>query len=87
MPESCNATSSEESRWCGDPGSYQMNARCPLQVVGAGPVGMSLVLALCNRVAAASGKGGIHGFQSYPLAIAPRIIDCLTAHIAVEKVH
>lgn len=32
-------------------------------------------------------KGGIHGFQSYPLAIAPRIIDCLTAQIAVEEVH
>ena len=24
---------------------------CPLQVVGAGPAGMSLVLALCNRIA------------------------------------
>jgi hypothetical protein len=32
-------------------------------------------------------KGGFHGFQSYPLAIAPRIIDCLTARIAVEEVH
>ena len=31
-------------------------------------------------------KGGIHGFQSYPLVIAPRIIDCLTAQIAVEEV-
>jgi hypothetical protein len=31
-------------------------------------------------------RGGIHGFQSYPLAIAPRIIDCLTARLAVEKV-
>jgi len=32
-------------------------------------------------------NGGIHGFQSYPLLIAPRIIDCLTAQVAVEKVH
>jgi hypothetical protein len=32
-------------------------------------------------------NGGLHGFQSYPLAIAPRIIDCLTAQAAVEKVH
>lgn len=34
----------------------------------------------------ASFNGGIHGFQSYPLAIAPGIIDCLTARQAVEKV-
>ncbi len=34
----------------------------------------------------ASFSGGIHGFQSYPLTIAPRIIDCLAAQIAVEKV-
>jgi hypothetical protein len=80
-------------------------------VIGAGPAGMSLVLALCNRVATANGRdiaearlleslhiieandaagepsfnGGIYGFQSYPLAIAPRIIDCLTAQAAVEK--
>ena len=31
-------------------------------------------------------RGGIHGFLSYPLAIAPIIIDCLTARLAVEKV-
>jgi hypothetical protein len=30
--------------------------------------------------------GGIHGFQSYPLAIAPRIIDCLTAQMSAESV-
>jgi hypothetical protein len=28
--------------------------------------------------------GGIHGFQSYPLAIAPRIIDGLIARVAAE---
>ena len=32
-------------------------------------------------------RGGLHGFQSYPIAIAPRIIDCLTAQVAVGKVH
>jgi hypothetical protein len=32
-------------------------------------------------------NGGLHGFQSYPLSIAPRIIDCLTAQVAVGKVH
>jgi len=61
---------------------------------------MSLVLALCNRVAAAHALlriagsargepgfcGGMHGFQSYPPAIAPRIIDSLTAPIAAEKI-
>lgn len=31
--------------------------------------------------------GGIHGFQSYPSAIAPRIIDGLTARVAAEKIH
>ena len=30
--------------------------------------------------------GGLHGFQSYPQAIAPRIIDCLTARSAAETV-
>jgi len=30
--------------------------------------------------------GGIHGFQSYPRAIAPRIIDCLAARTFAEKV-
>jgi hypothetical protein len=30
--------------------------------------------------------GGIHGFQSYPLAIAPKIIDCLTAQMSAETV-
>lgn len=30
--------------------------RIPLQVIGAGPAGMGLVLALCNRIAAADGK-------------------------------
>jgi hypothetical protein len=32
-----------------------VSADCPLQLIGAGPAGMSLVLALCNRVAAAQG--------------------------------
>jgi hypothetical protein len=90
-----------------------VSADCPLQVIGAGPAGMSLslVLALCNRVATANGRdisearlleslhiieandaagepsfnGGIHGFQSYPLSIAPRIVNCLTAQASVEK--
>jgi hypothetical protein len=31
--------------------------------------------------------GGLHGFQSYPLAIAPRIIESLKARIAAEKNH
>ncbi len=29
-------------------------------------------------------NGGIHGFQSYPLAIAPRIIDNLLANMPME---
>jgi len=33
----------------------------------------------------ASFRGGLHGFQSYPLAIAPRIIESLKARIAAEK--
>jgi hypothetical protein len=31
-------------------------------------------------------NGGLHGFQSYPIAIAPRIIDCLTAQMAVGEI-
>ena len=31
-------------------------------------------------------RGGLHGFQSYPLTIAPGIIDRLTARQALEKV-
>ena len=34
----------------------------------------------------ASFHGGIHGFQSYPLAIAPKLIDYLAARLALEKV-
>lgn len=30
-------------------------------------------------------NGGLHGFQSYPLTIAPRLIDSLAAMLAVEK--
>jgi len=29
-------------------------------------------------------NGGIHGFQSYPLAVAPRLLDKMTANITVE---
>jgi len=31
--------------------------------------------------------GGIHGFQSYPTAIAPRVIDRLVAHLGEEISH
>ncbi len=31
-------------------------SKIPLQIIGAGPAGMGLVLALCNRIAAADGK-------------------------------
>ncbi len=31
--------------------------------------------------------GGIHGFQSYPLAIAPRVIDKITANLNPEALH
>jgi hypothetical protein len=33
----------------------------------------------------ASFRGGLHGFQSYPLAIAPRIIESLQARLTAEK--
>ncbi len=32
-------------------------------------------------------SGGIHGFQSYPLAVAPPIIDCLIANLPMEVNH
>jgi hypothetical protein len=53
-----------------------------------GLFGMGLGLNILPDDAAGepSFHGGIHGFQSYPLAIAPRIIDCLTAQMPVEKV-
>jgi len=35
----------------------------------------------------ASFGGGVHGFQSYPLAIAPRIIARIIARMSGEKNH
>jgi hypothetical protein len=35
----------------------------------------------------ASFRGGLHGFQSYPLAIAPRIIESLQARLTAEKMN
>jgi hypothetical protein len=84
----------------GDDSHGSVSNNCPLRVIGAGLTRMSSVLAPCNRVAAApalvriasSARGepglhrGMHGFQSYPMLIAPRIIDWLTARLAVEKV-
>jgi len=32
-------------------------------------------------------RGGLHGFLSYPLSIAPGIIACLTTQMTAEKVH
>ena len=35
----------------------------------------------------ASFDGGIHGFQSYPTSIAPRVIDRLVAHLGEERLN
>ena len=53
-----------------------------------GLYGMGLGLNILPPIAfaEASFDGGVHGFQSYPLSIAPGLIDSLTAMLAVEKV-
>ena len=34
----------------------------------------------------ASFNGGLHGFQSYPLTIAPRLIEKITRNLRLEEV-
>jgi len=63
------------------------NSKIPLQVKGAGPAGMGLGLNILPEEEPRGEQrfnGGIHGFQSYPLAIAPRIIDNLLANMPIE---
>jgi hypothetical protein len=58
-----------------------------LQIIGTGPAGMGLglnILPAGEPRGEQSFNGGIHGFQSYPLAIAPRIIDNLLVNLPME---
>jgi hypothetical protein len=48
-------------------------------------MGLGLNILPADAQGEPSFHGGIHGFQSYPLTIAPRLIDCLTAQMAVEN--
>ena len=48
-------------------------------------MGLGLNILPEGALGEASFRGGLHGFQSYPLTIAPRLIDSLTAAQAVEK--
>jgi hypothetical protein len=60
------------------------DSKIPLQIIGAGPAGMGLGLNILPEGeprGEQSLNGGIHGFQSYPLAIAPRIIDSFLANM------
>ncbi len=58
-----------------------------LQVIVAGLAGMGLgfnILPDREPRGEPSFNGGIHGFQSYPLAVAPPIIDRLIANLPME---
>jgi len=58
-----------------------------LQIIGAGPAGMGLGLNILPPGAPRgepSFDGGIHGFQSYPLSIATRVIYRMLADIPME---
>ena len=48
-------------------------------------MGLGLNILPDDALGEPSFRGGLHGFQSYPLAIAPRIIASLTARAAAEK--